>query len=123
MTVAEEIAPVEDVADDADRDDRRDHVPPHEPVAKALRRRKQEKDERQRKCDVYRAQLIGRHDFDSGVEMKERHHHRERGDEECEATGVAVVNALFFFDELLDPLARFLAQRHFALRRIGSFFR
>ena len=49
--------------------------------------------------------------------------HRERGDQECEATRVAVVNALFFFDELLDPLARFLAERHFALRRIGSFFR
>ncbi len=102
----ESVAAEQHVADDHQRNKSGHPVPPHDAVAELLGDRKQQEAEEQNKRDMDAAQDMRRHDAVCGVEVKDRHDHRQRGGHYAEGARQLVDCALFLLDVLLGLFNR-----------------
>ena len=113
--VGEVIAALDRVDQDGGADQSQHHIPPADAVAEPHRHRKQHEAQHQHEGDVRVAQRLRRDDGrpaerpgagDGGVEMKQRHHHRDGGGDVAGGAGQAVERALVGLDELFGLFQR-----------------
>ena len=103
--VGEILAAPERVGEDRDRGGGGDHVPPADAVAKARRDREQQKASTITNADMGVAQRLRRHDVVGGIEVKQRHRHRDRGDDVARRSRQPVGGALLRLRRTPRPCA------------------
>ena len=107
VAVPDVVAAVEQVEDGRYPEHSANDVPPHQPIAKARRDRKQEIDEEQHEADVHRPQHLRRHDLHRRVQVEEAHRDQQRRRDAVEPALEAADCAFRLFDEFfgfLQPL-------------------
>ena len=115
----ERVAAEQHVANDHQRHQRREPVPPADAMAEALRDRKQQETQEQNERDVDAAQYVRRHDAVRGIQVEQRHDHRQRGGEHPERARQLVDRAFFGFDVLLGLFQRFFSDDRLSSWRCG----
>jgi hypothetical protein len=94
-------------------------VPPADAVAEPPGHGKHQEAERQHHADVRRPQHVRRHDLVGGIEVEQRHRHRERGDGQADPAREAVERTLLRLDVALQLLLSVPTERCGRLRRDG----
>ncbi len=106
IAVGEIVAAHDQVRDDGDGQQRERPVPCHDAMAEAPRYGEHHEAQEQHEGDVHGAQDLRRHDGVGGVQVEQRHGHRDDGHEGAEPAGQAVGGAFLLLDVFLG-----LAQR------------
>ena len=98
------VAAREHVPDGDKRGQRGEPVPPGDPVTKALCDRIQQEAEKQHERDMDATQNVRRHDPVGRIQVEQRHHHRNRGDERSQCAAEAVKSPFLLFDVVFGLL-------------------
>jgi hypothetical protein len=116
----EGVSAREHVTDGDERCQCRDPVPPADPITKALCDRIQQKAEEQNERDMDAPQDVRWHDPVGRIQVEQRHHHRNRGDECSQCAAEPVKRPFFLLDVLLGLLQRLRGNGGVHVRRSDS---